>query len=262
MPQAVTEREPMKKAAIVPTVAANWTQVLANLVDIGGTTWGGAQIIISFVPAPSIPGPYFLGGDSEFLKIWNVKADGSGYFDIGIPDNTTITPAGSTWQFTIAPAATQPAVIFRLMIAGTGMNISSIFTAQSYQLQQTGVPSLFIPRAYNDNEVIVPPNSGQLYFNSTFNQMRMWIHSQWYPLMGGGVSSVASGTPAANVGMGVYFSADGFPDGPPFSPNTNVSILSFGSMQMSFSDSDPSATVYKRIWQAAPTNAWSAWSAL
>lgn len=175
-----------KTKVATPFVTASSTTVSANLVDQGNNVWAGAFIIINFVPAPNVPGPYMWGGGPFTLNPM-LTADGQGHFSISLPDNTTITPSGSTWQFVIAPAATLPAVVFNIMIAGATMDISSIFTSQSYQVSLGTVQSLPLPRAYTNSDVATPPNTGQLYFNTTTQRLNIW---QTY---GAGVGTPAPG---------------------------------------------------------------------
>lgn len=161
------------RAGVIPTVAAGETTVSATLVDLGGITWENALVTINFVPAPNIPGPYMWQGGTFSLRP-QLTADSNGYFSITLPDNLTITPAGSMWQFVIAPAATMPAVVFQLMVAGASMDLSSVFTSQSYQVSLGIVQSLPLPRAYTDSDVATPPNTGQIYWNSTDQRIRVW----------------------------------------------------------------------------------------
>jgi hypothetical protein len=260
----VTERKSLpQRQDITPSVAANWTQVLANLVDSGGTTWSGAQIIISFVPAPNVPGPYFLGDSSDFLKVWNVQADVNGYFDIGIPDNTTITPAGSTWQFTVAPAATQPAVIFRIMIAGYGMNISSIFTNQSYQLQRTLVQSLPLPRAYSSDDVAVPPNSGQIYYNTSANSIVLWANNQWNPLpTSGWTNNLTDMNDHITAGVFILIAGASANMPPPPFNNTHIVLEVFaiaGFIMQRVSTPYDFDKTWTRFYADLPPMGWTAW---
>jgi hypothetical protein len=261
--QAVTEKEPLmpKAVAVTPTVTASSTTVSATLVDLGGTTWANAAITINFMPTPNIPGPYFWGATSNFQQIYQLVADATGHFSVSLPDNTTITPSNSTWQFVVAPTATTPAVVFNMMIAGTAMDISSIFTSQSYQLSQTLVQSVAVPRSYADSGVAAPSNSGQLYFNSTTNQLMMWTHSAWRPFMGGGWVEVAAGTDAnALPGMGVYHSATGFTNGPPTTPTTNQVLASLGTINFAYGEDDTATGIFSRMYKR-PTG-WTAWAAI
>jgi len=238
-----------KPRAVTPRVTNSTTQVSATLKDLGGTVWANANVMISFVPAPNIPGPYFwgdIGGDGDWIVIHNITADANGFFTLGLQDNTTVTPAGSMWRFTIAPNATQPAVIFTLMLAGSAMDISSVFTSQSYQLQNTQVMSMFVPRAYGDNEVAVPPNAGQLYYDSTNHQLKMWTSGGWHPIFGGGFTTVADGTNVDTLGTGIYHTDGGFggtvPVVGPLAGNSVCVVL--GTLQFLYAGSDN----FNRLW--------------
>lgn len=163
-----------------PRAGSGTTDVTMTLKDIGGTVWVGATVTAIFVPVPNVPGPYYWQGTTNWTKVHVATSDAGGIVlftaanNDALQDNTFITPLNSMWQFVVAPAATMPAVVFTMMIAGTSMDISSIFTSQSYQVQNTQVQSLFVPRAYQDSEVAVVPNIGQIYFNTASKQLKVY----------------------------------------------------------------------------------------
>jgi hypothetical protein len=249
---AVAERD--FDAAVTPTVTASSTTVSATLKDQGGTIWSGAQITVNFAPAPNIPGPYMWGGSSFTLRP-QITADANGHFSISLPDNLTITPAGSMWQFVIAPSATMPAVVFQLMAVGSAMDISTVFTSQSYQLSTTTVQSLAIPRAYGDAAVITPPNSGQIYFNTTTSVIEFWNGSKWLPLVG--ASTMPGGEDvSALVVTGTYMwtntpPAHNYPNPttPPFDPRH--SVLEVWNLNAADSVTGPSGYAIQRMTGAA-----------
>lgn len=244
------------KAGVAPFAPANETNVTATLVDIGGTKWPSAFCIVIFVPPPNIPPPYLWAG-GPFLQYSTFQADPNGYFNINLADNTTITPPNSMWQFIISPNATMPAVVFNLMIAGTSMDISSIFTSQSYQVQSTLVQSFVLPRAYTDTEVAFPPFPGALYYDATDHQLRMFTGGGgWVSMLGGGWKSMPAGTDA-NTLVGGFFQTPGFfVNGPPTTPQTNQVISNTDLYQIGFSTNDTTGQIYIRTWAAG---AWLTW---
>lgn len=247
----------LRNRAIV-AAAAGQTQVSATLVDNGGTTWANAAVTINFVPAPNIPGPYMWQG-GPFNIMPKLTADGNGYFSIALPDSTTITPAGSMWQFVIAPNATMPAVVFQLQCAGTSMDISSIFSSQSYQVQNTLVQSLALPRAYSDSEVATPSNPGQLYYNATSHSIKFYTSGAWYSLPGGGWTTLADNTDANNLpaGSGNVHTVNGFTNGPPTTPRTNQVINSLVLLQFGASQDDTTGALYYRTWHSGGWGTWA-----
>lgn len=274
MPQAVTEKpdmygkateqnQPPTKRAITPTVAANETTVSANLVDLGGVTWAGALVTINFNPAPNIPGPYFWGGGMFSLRP-QLQADSNGHFSISLPDNTTITPAGSTWQFVIAPNATMPAVIFNLMVAGSSMDISSVFTAQSYQVSLGIIQSLPLPRAYGDSFVATPSNDGQIYFNTQLQLIRFWngALNQWVDIPSGDISILPNGTNLNNLpGTGFWWVNDPA-NAPANIPPNAWSIAQFPLMQFAVTWYSSYPELYFRMATEFDPSGFTPWSVI
>lgn len=271
MPQAVEEKvnngtPPPQKKSVTPTIAANQTTVSANLVDLGGVTWAGALITINFQPAPNIPGPYFWGGGMFSLRP-QLQADSSGHFQIALPDNTTITPAGSTWQFVIAPNATMPAVIFNLMVAGSAMDISSVFTAQSYQVSLGVIQSLPLPRAYANTDMANPTNSGQIFYNTAQRSIMLWEENQWNPVAS--VNGIPY-PPGTDPDYFNNFGTAGIPSGTyglPDNTLTEWNIVTFpgamnasGRIQMAASYNDPQFRIWIRaaFGMMVPPD-WSPW---
>jgi hypothetical protein len=165
----------------VPLTSAG-TNVTGTLVDSSGTTWATAVVLATLKFAANTQGPYTFNG-AAFQMRFRVVADATGAFTIaGMPDNYSITPRGSMWHFTIAPNADSAvSVQFDLFIAGPSMDISPTFTAQTAAQNINLVQSLAVPRSDSAANVIVTPNDGQMYFDTTLQQMFYWSDGVWTP---------------------------------------------------------------------------------
>jgi len=158
------------------------TVVTGTLVDSLGQKWANAPVQFIFFPTPGSPGPFTVGG-VDFVKMPSMlMTDANGFFTITLPSNSEITPANSQWQMIVGPNSTYPAIVLNIYMPSGAFDVSSFFT-NSGAIKQ--VQSLFVPRAYTDSEVIVPPNVGQLYYNTTEKQLKYYESGNWVPIGGG-----------------------------------------------------------------------------
>ena len=167
------------------------TVVSGTLRDAKGQLWVNAPIQFIFQPTYGVPGPYTWSGGVLNKMPPAVTTDATGHFTITLPANSEITPASSLWQCAIGPSATLPAVILTLSLIPGALDISTLFgTLANQGLAQ----SLFVPRAYSDSEVIVPPNSGQLYYDVVAKRLKFYEDGVWNPLAAAGSGMIYPGT--------------------------------------------------------------------
>lgn len=252
------------------TLVASETLVSARLVDLGGTVWANALIIITFSPTPGVPGPY-MWGDEEISVRLEINADNRGYFLVALPDSTTITPSGSTWHFVISPNASMPAVTFQLQAAGDNMDISSVFTAHSYQIVNEPIKSLALPRAYGDDNIPTDSNPGQLYFDTSEGVIRVWNGSEWLELQSvteeqEGVIVLPNGTNINTYpfpAFGCFYIASGAIGMPDNSSPNSVSIAILGNIMFYYTPYGPTQALFFRAnINNIPGNPvhWSIWA--
>jgi hypothetical protein len=167
------------------------------LRDSSGQLWTNAPIQVIFQPNQGAAGPYVWSGGNFNSMPPIFKTDSSGHFSTTLPANSEIVPAGSYWQFIIGPSATFPAVVLNLSLITGSLDISAQFSVKA---PPAIIQSLFVPRAYSDPEVIVPPNSGQLYYDVTNKALKYYENGIWNSL------ATAAGAPVMvfpAVGIGV-----------------------------------------------------------
>jgi hypothetical protein len=261
MADAVLEK-PKSKAVVTLAVAPTTTTVTGTLTDIGGQLWVSAYITALFYPVPNVPGPYLWGGET-FSQVVQFKSGIDGTFSVSLQDNLTITPLGSMWQFIISPNATMPAVVFNLMIAGTSMDISSVFTNQSYQVQGSLVQPIVLPRAYTDNEVVFPPFAGGLYYNATNHQLMLFTGAGGWISTGGGYKEVPPNTDANSTTLsGFVHCQTGFLNGPTAFNGQPTTIMSIVGMQLCTSGVTDNTSFYYRVFYnfiPPSTGVYGAW---
>jgi len=119
--------------------------------------------------------------------------DGSGTFSISLPDNTTITPIGSGWRFSVCPNSSSPCVSTQITVSGASMSVSTQLSSVA-----TGPRFSAGPKAYGylDVEVSPVPLPGGTYWNVTNSVWRQWTGSGWQNVSSGGSTSWSSLTNA------------------------------------------------------------------
>lgn len=247
-----------------PAAAGNATSVSATLVDFAGNVWANATITATFVPPPNGNGPYYWGTQTPFPMVYKWSSNLGGAFAEAIPDNLTITPPGSMWQFIVTPTATMPSVIFTMMIAGSAMDISSIFTSQSHQLANTVVQSLPVPLAYSDAEMTVTPNMGQMYYNTLTNQLRVWTGvnysnstAGWTGVLGTADVNLPNNYDLNNLsGNGVYLGGP-LVNAPAGIPQSGISVVQLGSIRLCHSSADTTNAIYIASFNGTAWNPWT-----
>lgn len=150
---------------------AQTTSVSATAItDAGGAAWKNGTFNFQFVPSPVNPfGPYFQGGvPFNTSQVIAGSLDNTGSFTQAVPDNKTISPAGSGWKFTVCPAATAPCSTFTFTITGASQVLS--VTPPAIIVSMSSPPNG--AAAYTDGEIF-GARQGQFYFNLTDNTLHM-----------------------------------------------------------------------------------------
>lgn len=148
--------------------------VTGTIHDPNGQAFANGAYRIEFVPTsghggqtPNVNGvPVNVG---PFIG----ALDASGAFSQALTDNSTISPAGSKWKFSVVSLATAPAASVALIIVGANVDVSALIN--------TVVPAIIVnssfgppfPNAYSDTEIIAPI-SGSSYYNLTTRTIRVY----------------------------------------------------------------------------------------
>jgi hypothetical protein len=169
------------------------TTVSATITDSAGQVWANGSYRITFVPNPNLPSAnYQWNGENFVPQVLQGVMDGSGRFSVSLPDNSTITPAGTAWLFVLSPNATATSTGITVPVSGASIDFSALFSARVIP------PTIFaapMPRAYSSNEVAEPPPlTGGEFFNVTTNVPEFWNGTQWV-VLGGTVGSVGLSMP-------------------------------------------------------------------
>jgi len=171
---------------------AQSTTVSGTITDTpDGQAWFGGTYSFVFRVSPSNPTAQYFWNGVPFSSAQTIAGtlDGSAHYSVSVPSNTSITPAGSTWDVTFCPLAT-----------ATCLTVQSVSVTGTTQIFSPSPPSVRInmgspapnTRAYRDGE-LVNGALGQSYFNVTDT----FIHvcnilpcTVWNPI--GGVINVVS----------------------------------------------------------------------
>src|SRR5882724_5243062 len=163
------------------------TAVTATITDSDGQTWNNGSYVITFVPVPGRPGPYFLDGQPFTPQVYNGFLSGAGVLTVSLPSSDHITPSGSQWQLIINPNATSGSISVPLSITGITLDLTSVLSSFAKGPRFPAGPSAY---GYLDLEVFPIPLPGGLYFNVTQQVARQWDGTIWRNLTGGGSGTV------------------------------------------------------------------------
>ena len=161
------------------------TTVTGTVTDTDGNAWAGGTWVAQFYPTQAAPG---LSGQGIFFG----TLDGSGALSTTLP---LATPSGGSWQFTIKPNASSPAVSAIIAISGASQSISAQLSAAAIGPRFHAGPTAY---GYADVEVILPVSTGQTYYNVTTPALKVWTGSAWAAVSGGGSGTVTSVSGTAN----------------------------------------------------------------
>jgi hypothetical protein len=171
-------------------ILAQNTNVTATITDSNGQTWYNGSYSITFVPNPTNPGPYYWEGVPFAPQKYTGVMDNTGNLSITLPDNGTITPAGSQWGFVLCANTSAPCSTVTTPVTGVNQNFTGLFSSRVTPPQVYATP---LVRAYSSSEVSAPPlDQGGQYYNVTGNIPYFWTGTMWINL-GGTVSNFSSG---------------------------------------------------------------------
>lgn len=171
------------------TAQSQTASVTATIHDPSGQLYNNGTCLIQFQPTFGVPGPYTVNGAS-FNQQPSCTINSVGVLSATVTRNDNIQPAKSQWIFTIAPNASSAATTVATPIQG-GASVDITTTINNAITSNIFVSSLSLPRAYQDNEVILTPNFGGQYYNVTDNSVHVWNGSTWFTA---GVGTVSPGT--------------------------------------------------------------------
>ena len=144
-------------------LSAQTTSVSGSVTDAGGQNWSYGSYYLSFNPNPqNASSQYFLAGVplNVSQQIPGSLSSTGTFSGASVPDNSKITPAGSTWKLTVCPAATTPCYTTTQTIQGATMTLTPIPPAIVLNLVNPPAGAA----AYSDSE-ISGARPGSFYFN-------------------------------------------------------------------------------------------------
>jgi hypothetical protein len=162
---------------------ARATDINATITDSNGTNWSNGTWSAELYSPNGAP---FINDDPVSPTYYSGVLDGSGSFtQAGVASNTSITPVGSQWRFTICPNASAPCSAILVTITGSTQNISSVLNA-GLSLPKTSATN--IAYTYGDGDISQEPKPGGLYFDVVDKIIKYWDGDDFQPV-GAGSSS-------------------------------------------------------------------------
>jgi hypothetical protein len=189
----------MKKLALIfallltRVALAQTTTFSATITDTDGQTWNNGTWQAA-IYSPN--GPPFIGGSPVSPTTYSGTMNGSGFFSQVLPSNTSISPIGSQWKFTICPNASAPCGQILVVVTGTTQDGSATLSAGILAPRFPAGPASY---GYTDNEITVIPPPGGFYFNTIALTQRIWTGTAWVNQGGGGGGGLTSFT-SGNLG--------------------------------------------------------------
>jgi hypothetical protein len=165
------------------TVNAQTTTITGTVTDQDGQAWNGGIIsgTLQLAPNYSNLAAYSLNGvplTLSQISFGPVTLSGIGTFSIaGVLDNLQVTPAGTSWVFTLTPLASSPAQSLPpVQVTGPSQSFTSYI---GLRIRAPRFPASPTAYGYLDAEInpIPPPGGG--YFNVTNLIGRVWNGSAW-----------------------------------------------------------------------------------
>jgi hypothetical protein len=186
---------------------AQMTSVTATVVDPAAQPYANGVWTIQFHPNGFDPTFYKLNGAS-FTQQYAGSFDNTGLLVESLPDNSVITPSGSTWDFTVCPNASMPCTTISIPVSGVSEDVSTqintVIAAISIKLdpQPNARP---LTRAYTDAEIANPVQAA-MYYNVTDSCIHKYDGTTWTTICGTGVTPVFT-CPGAINGSGAFFTS-------------------------------------------------------
>lgn len=169
---------------MVGAASAQSTSVTATITDHpDGQTWNNGTVTATFIPGPV---QSFVWPGGAIPNQVSAVMNGSGTFTMSLPDNSTITPIGSTWNFSICPNASTHCVSAQIAVTGGSEDLSSQLSAVAASPRFPAGSSSY---GYLDVEIFPIPLQGGVYWNVTNLVQRIWTGTEWVNQGGGGPST-------------------------------------------------------------------------
>ena len=175
-------------ALLLFTGLAGATTVTATITDSDSQTWNNCKWrVVLHNPRPDII-PSASGTALTAGQITQSgSCDGSGALSVTLVDSTTISPVGTTWNFSISPNASAPGGTGATAVSGSSQSLS-VFLSGIVRAPRFNAGSG--QYGYSDTEVITTLLPGATYYNVTTPALRLWSGSGW--------SSIGSGSGLAD----------------------------------------------------------------
>lgn len=142
-----------------------------GIQDTSGQVFAFGTWQLVFKPTFGFPGPFTDGGVS-FTKLYGGSLDATGSFSqSNINRNDTIAPANSRWTLIVSPNASSQAFQIDLNVNSANVDATAAINAAISLISFAATP---IAHGYKDNEIILIPNSGGMYYNNTDKSLRIW----------------------------------------------------------------------------------------
>jgi hypothetical protein len=178
------------------------TSVSGTITDAGGQSWNYGTVQFTFRPSDSNPTAQYFQNGVVFNKNTTINGtlDNTGSFSgIAVPDNTTITPSGSTFTVQVCPGATTSCFRKNLTISGVSQNITASIVPSAIVLDLGNPPPG--AAAYTDSEV-TGAKPGSFYYNINGNLLHMCVITPFPPCTWLAIGSSASILPLNNAFTG------------------------------------------------------------
>lgn len=183
------------------------TSVTLSVTDAGSNAWNGATYTVTFVPNSNDPiFSHYTWTGGTLSRVISGTLGSAGTATFNVPDNATISPAGSTWQFSVTPLASYPYSYpsSNTTVTGASQSVSLSPPALSFQCVNTCY-------GYNTNEVTLAA-PGTIFYNVTTGAAtacNQWSGSAWGSCGGGGAAAptvtVSTSGPVTVAGTGSGF---------------------------------------------------------
>lgn len=182
--------------ALLPfSLLAQTSNVTATITDSDSQIWNNGSYSINFVPTPNNPGPY-TQNDVPFNEgPFTGRLTNSGVLVITLPDNSTIQPAGSQWQFIICPNASSPCGNRNVGVVGSAPDLSGTLSASVPVVRFAAINQAY---GYLDSEVTPTPKPGGSYWNVSVGCLKLWSGTSWN-CSTGTIVDLASPPPVGNT---------------------------------------------------------------
>lgn len=147
------------------SLVSHATTVTATITDTDGQTWNNGAFSVTLVNprpdiTPSVNGVPLTPNQLQVKGFLN----GSGVLSVILVDNTTISPVGTSWAFSICPDASAPCGSGNQAVAGVTQDLSSYLSSI---IKAPRFGAFLGAYGYSDQEITIVPNNGAMYFNVT-----------------------------------------------------------------------------------------------